>query len=228
VLADIYGIAYRKDGLDVNAEEPLCLTYGALAVRELLRTIDRTLVLDAVGPVGVAVGHDAGDFVLLGRFVEDGLAPIDPDSAPVGEPTADTVAEDLRSDDHSVVFKAIISSLRLGERAREIVPDLVRLAAVHEKSGVRQFAITSLASIAPDNATVREVIFQALNDPVSFVRREALQALISVPNLSADELARIKDMERDPDSAVASWSEIALRNIRLRGQADPEMGPAVD
>jgi hypothetical protein len=64
------------------------------------------------------------------------------------------------------------------------------------------------------------VIFQALNDPVSFVRREALQALISVPNLSADELARIKDMERDPDGDVASWSEIALRNIRLRDRAD--------
>jgi hypothetical protein len=29
-------------------------------------------------------------------------------------------------------------------------------------------------------------------------------------------LAQIRDMEKDADEGVASWSEIALRNIRLR------------
>jgi hypothetical protein len=75
-LAAIYRIAYRPGGLANDAEYPLCLAYAAFAVRELLNRIDPKLVLDSVGPVGVAVGFDSGDFLLLGRFTDEGLAPI--------------------------------------------------------------------------------------------------------------------------------------------------------
>jgi hypothetical protein len=75
-LAAIYRVAYRAGGLANNAEYPLCLGYAAFVVRDLLNRIDPKLVLDSVGTVGVAVGFDSGDFLLLGRFTHDGLVPI--------------------------------------------------------------------------------------------------------------------------------------------------------
>jgi HEAT repeat protein len=88
-----------------------------------------------------------------------------------------------------------------------------------DEFGLRQAAVNMLAAIAPDDPRARAAVLQALNDSSPFVRREALQALISIEALSAADLARIKDMENDADKDVASWSEIALRNIRLRGEA---------
>ena len=84
VLADIYRIAYRqgarvaeqKGCLGNDAEYPLVLGYGAFAVRELLGQVEPPLVLGGSASLGVAVGFDSGDFVLVGRLVRDGLAPI--------------------------------------------------------------------------------------------------------------------------------------------------------
>ncbi|MHB1557244.1 MAG: hypothetical protein ACYC61_07175 [Isosphaeraceae bacterium] len=84
VLADLYRIAYRQGAsrdertgcLGNDAEYPLCLGYGALAVRELLGAVEPSLLLGRADEVGVAVGFDSGDFVLLGRLVRDGLAPL--------------------------------------------------------------------------------------------------------------------------------------------------------
>jgi hypothetical protein len=73
VLADIYRIAYREGGLGNDAEYPLCLSYGAFAVRELLSQIDPALVLGNSDSLGVAVGFDSGDFVLIGEFKSSGL-----------------------------------------------------------------------------------------------------------------------------------------------------------
>jgi hypothetical protein len=73
-MSAIYGIAYKKGGLENDAEYPLCLAYTAFAVRDLLNVLDASVVLKAVGPVGVAVGFDSGDFLLLGRYARDGLA----------------------------------------------------------------------------------------------------------------------------------------------------------
>ena len=73
VMADIYRIAYREGGLGNDAEYPLCLGYGAFAVRELLGWIEPALVLGNSDSLGVAVGFDSGDFVLLGEFGPSGL-----------------------------------------------------------------------------------------------------------------------------------------------------------
>jgi hypothetical protein len=74
VMAAIYAVAYKPGGLGNDAEYPLCLAYTAFAVRDLLNSADTRLVLRTVGPVGVAVGFDSGDFLLLGRYTRDGLA----------------------------------------------------------------------------------------------------------------------------------------------------------
>jgi len=84
VLADVYRIAYRQEGrtddpeecLGNDAEYPLCLGFGAFAVRELLGQVEPSLLLGLATSIGVAVGFDSGDFVLVGRLVRDGLVPI--------------------------------------------------------------------------------------------------------------------------------------------------------
>jgi hypothetical protein len=84
VLADIYRVAYRQDCvaaeqkecLGNDAEYPLVLGHGAFAVRELLGQVEPSLLLGRTESLGVAVGFDSGDFVLVGLLVRDGLAPI--------------------------------------------------------------------------------------------------------------------------------------------------------
>jgi hypothetical protein len=75
VLARVYRIAYREGGLGSDAEYPLCLAYGGLAVRDLLRAVEPSLILGSSPSVGVAVGFDSGDFVLVGELSKRGLAP---------------------------------------------------------------------------------------------------------------------------------------------------------
>ncbi len=81
VLAEIYRIAYPPDdsegdcaaSLSNDAEYTLCLGYSAFAVREVLRRADRALILGPSSSLGIAVGFDAGDFILLGRLTKAGL-----------------------------------------------------------------------------------------------------------------------------------------------------------
>ena len=84
VLADIYRLSFRqrasaadqKGCLGNDAEYPLVLGYGAFAVRELLGQVAPSLLLGRSDSLGVAVGFDSGDFVVVGRLVLDGLLPI--------------------------------------------------------------------------------------------------------------------------------------------------------
>ncbi|HEY7157671.1 MAG TPA: HEAT repeat domain-containing protein, partial [Gemmataceae bacterium] len=164
------------------------------------------------------------DFVLLGELTNDGLKLIDP-NAKRKEIPIEPLVEGLRSPDRNKVFRAVFELHRLGERARVAVPELLRIITADE-FGLRQAAVNMLAVVAPDDPCAKSAALQALNDSSPFVRREALQALISIKGLSAADLARIKDMENDSDKDVARWSEIALRNIGLRGEAaDPDAAP---
>lgn len=224
VLADLYRVAYRqgakvaeqKDALGVDAEYPLALGYAAFAVRELLTRLDPTLFLGESESLGVAVGFDSGDFVLLGELTADGLGPTDPSKKPP-DPPFEPVLEALRSADGREVFRALTGLLGFGDRAREAVPDLLRIVATAAEVASRQFGLTMLGVLAADDPRAKEVVFGAFADPSPFVRREALQATIALKGLSSADLARIREMEADPDRDVARWSEIALRNIELRG-----------
>ena len=81
ILADLYRISYRqragasaqKDCLGNDAEYPLCLGYGLFAVKKLLEKMEPALILGKSDSIGVAVGFDSGDFVLVGRMTKDGL-----------------------------------------------------------------------------------------------------------------------------------------------------------
>ena len=52
-------------------------------------------------------------------------------------------------------------------------------------TGLRQAAVNMLAAVAPDDPRAKAAALQALNDSSPFVRREAIQALISIKGLSA-------------------------------------------
>jgi HEAT repeats len=225
VLADIYRIAYRQGSrvteqnacLGNDAEYPLVLGYGVFAVRELLGQVE-ALLPGRAESLGVAVGFDSGDFVLLGELTSGGLKPIDP-NAERPEVSIEPVLEGLRSSDGKKVFRAVFELHRHGVRARAAIPELLRVAH-SDDFGLRQAAVNILAAVAPDDPRSKATALQALNDSSPSVRREALQALIAIKGLSATDLARIKDRENDADKDVARWSEIALRNIRLRDEAD--------
>jgi len=73
ILRNIYRIAYSRNGLQNDAEYPLVLGYAVFAVRNLLATADAPLILGSSPSLGVAVGFDSGDFILLGRFGPCGL-----------------------------------------------------------------------------------------------------------------------------------------------------------
>ncbi len=120
----------------------------------------------------------------------------------------------LESPNHDVVFRAEIALSHLGERASAAIPRLVLLAK-HDVLFLRQQAVTTLARIGASDAESRRAVFDAFDDEMAFVRREALQACIDLPSLSSEKWLRIESMARDPDADVARWSRVALRNIRL-------------
>jgi hypothetical protein len=227
VLADIYRIAYRQDSrgrkqdncLGIDADYPLVLGYGAFAIRELLERVDPLLLLGRAKSLGVAVGFDSGDFVLLGKITKGGLKRINSKFKRRAIPIK-SILEELRSSDKMKVSRAVTELNRLGERAQAAIPEFL-LFVDSDLAWRRHLAIYMLATIAPDDPRTKSAALQALKDIDPYVRRQALQSLISIKDLSHTELERIKNMENDADRDVARWSEIAIRNIRLQGRLTP-------
>jgi hypothetical protein len=73
-LRSIHQIGYdAKDGLGNNAEWPLCLAFGAFAVRSLLQGKSPRLVVSTAPRIGVAVGFDSGDMLKVGELTDKGF-----------------------------------------------------------------------------------------------------------------------------------------------------------
>ena len=121
----------------------------------------------------------------------------------------------LASPNADVIFWSEIALEHLGERGYPAVPGLLSLLS-REQLFLRQSAVKTLAAVARRDKRAREAIFRSFQDESPFVRREALQACIGLPQLTTEELAAIAAMAADPDETVSRWSEIALRNIRYR------------
>jgi len=119
----------------------------------------------------------------------------------------------LRSDNETVVFWCTVALGRVGEAAHAGLADLLSVASGHPKFGLRQAAVAAAPRVDPRDESVRLTLLGALSDPSECVRREALQALVSMRNLRSEDLAAIRSLENDPDPNVARWSEVALRNI---------------
>jgi hypothetical protein len=73
-LRGIYEIAYTgRDCLGNDAEWPLCLAFGAFAVRSLLGGQSIRLVASSASRIGVAVGFDGGDMLKIGELTVSGF-----------------------------------------------------------------------------------------------------------------------------------------------------------
>ena len=231
VLAEIYRIAYRqksrpaerKAALGIDAEYPLCLGYAVFAVRELLEQIKPSLILGKSPALGVAVGFDNGDFVLLGEVTMQGVSPPDP-SYVSKKKSIEPIIEDLRSNDRKRIHLALIELPRLGNLARMAATELARIANTSDHVATRQGALYALVSAAPDDPRAKATAIAALEHESPYMRRQALEALISIKDLSTQELTHIMSMGNDPDKHVARWSEIALRNIRSRRKKAKKSG----
>jgi HEAT repeat protein len=136
------------------------------------------------------------------------------------EPTDDVALEPfvarLRGPDDDVVFWAVVGLARLGPRVLAALSEICHVAVTHSAFGVRQEAVSALSRIGPEDPRAVATLRIALRDASPFVRRQALQAMIRVPQLEPTDIVLIASMADDSDETVASWSEIALRNIKLR------------
>ena len=120
----------------------------------------------------------------------------------------------LKSKNVDQVFWSLIALGCLCCRAKRAIPDVIPLVT-HRRIGVREAAIDTLSRIGRNDLAAKRAILSSLGDRSPSVRREALQVLINMRNLVAADLVSIRALGADPDEAVASWSEIALRNIEL-------------
>ena len=151
--------------------------------------------------------HDAT--IILG-----GIEPAD------GIPVAPLV-ERLDSDKEYVQFWALIALGRLEDNAVIAAPRIREMARSHKAFGLRQAAIMAIKRIAPADPATKETLTFTLRDPNPFVRRETLQAFIDVPALTQSDLQLIAAAANDEDETVARWSEVALRNVRLKSGIEP-------
>lgn len=127
--------------------------------------------------------------------------------------------EALTSKNDDVVFWCVCALAGMRSRSRRSVPKLIELLS-HKRVGIRQGVLIALARIAPTDECVKQAVFNALNDKSAFVRRQALQEIIEIKNLSKADLAKIKILRNDADEDVARWAETTIRNIRLRSKHD--------
>jgi HEAT repeat protein len=130
-------------------------------------------------------------------------------------PVAPFVAQ-LRDPDEDVLFWALVGLKRIGKRSAPALQEIGQLALRNPAFGVRQVAVGALSRVAPSDPRTIRTLRKAFADESPFVRRSALQGAIDARGLSAADLRHIARLGDDPDEAVASSSEIALRNIRIR------------
>ncbi|HTN22431.1 MAG TPA: hypothetical protein VL120_00465 [Solirubrobacteraceae bacterium] len=74
-LTDMYRIAYeREGGLGNDAEWPLALVFGCVAVARALQALGRSPSgWRPTQPTGVVCGFDGGDFIFVGELHADGF-----------------------------------------------------------------------------------------------------------------------------------------------------------
>lgn len=115
----------------------------------------------------------------------------------------------LDAPNDKIVFWSAIALKRLGPRAAAAIPSLLTLLQ-REQLHLRQAAVGALAGVGRHDADARAAIFAAFGDESAFIRREVLQASLTLPDLSDDDLAAIAGMATDTDEEVRA---LALRTI---------------
>jgi HEAT repeat protein len=121
--------------------------------------------------------------------------------------------EALSTKDDDLVFWALVALKRLGSRSEFPIERIRALGLEGATPGIRQAAALAMVMIAPSDKVTSQTLRLMFKDTSPLVRREALQAMISLTDIGPEELTAISAMGADPDPNVSSGSEIALRNI---------------
>ena len=124
---------------------------------------------------------------------------------------AEPLVTALASRNEEVVFWGAVALGCIRLQGVSAVPRLASLIRSHPAFGVRQAAVQAIVRVAQGQAATRNAVFSALADDNAFVRRETLQAILSLLPLAPDELARVSRLSADPNEVVSRWSEIVLR-----------------
>lgn len=119
----------------------------------------------------------------------------------------------VRDSNSDVAFWSLAALSGLSHEASGATGDVISFGCTHRLLAIRQASATALSRIAVDDRAATTALLKMLNDDEALVRRQALQALISMKTLCETDLARIAAMRSDRDPSVARWAEIAQRNI---------------
>jgi HEAT repeat protein len=137
---------------------------------------------------------------------------------------AGPLIEALSANDDKLVFWALVALKRLGSRSESSIQTIRALGLEGSTPAIRQAAAMAMVAIAPSDKITSQTLRLMLKDTSPLVRREALQAMISLTNIGPEELAAISAMAADPDPNVSSGSEIALRNIAHNARESKDRG----
>lgn len=122
----------------------------------------------------------------------------------------------LESANDKVVYWAGVALRLLGSRGAAAIPSLLALLQ-REQVFLRQTAVRALAAVGPHDPDARAAAFASLGDEHPFIRREALQACLTLPDPTDEDLAAIAGMVTDSDEEVRN---LALSRIGMQEQDD--------
>ncbi len=221
VLASIYRIAYPSVAnqpsvpkpLGNNAEYPMALGYGVFAVHEILRRVDVTS-WNRSEPIGVAVGFDGGDFVLIGTISSSGWTLLN-DIPREPFDSIDFCLSVLRSSSEDRKIRALKALARKPELPTTVCEEILSWTKA-ESVPLRQAAMATLVSVAAGQSGTRSAVMDALRDQDAILRREALQAISKLEGLTREDLEIIESLQKDRDPGVAFWAKLAAETLRLR------------
>jgi hypothetical protein len=206
VLRDVYRIdwdegTFREEGRQKGgenvcaAEFPLCLGYGALAVRWLLSEIDPRIVLGDAHQRAIFVGFDSGDHICIGALTDDGLElSRDPGrysgalSFEVEALSPAELLERLRDHDEGIRTEACLGLERLGPEDRGAVPELAAALAESAQGWPALGSIAiALGRIGAPAAPAAPALVRLLEDPEPLNRGAASTALADIGPSAAEQ-----------------------------------------
>jgi HEAT repeat protein len=128
------------------------------------------------------------------------------------ESEARWIALFLSDDDPDLVMWSLIALKGMGEAAALAVDEIASVQLFNSAPHLRKIALEAAYDIAPRDPAVRDLVFDAVEDPASIVRWLAVSCLSRMGGQRAVELVE-KALE-DPDANVRKEAERAMEILR--------------
>lgn len=129
-----------------------------------------------------------------------------------GEAEARWIALFLRDSDADLVMWSLIALKGIGEAASLAVDDIARVQLCSDAHHLRKIALETAWAVAPADPAVRDLVFDAAEDPAPIVREMAVNCLGEIGGPRAIRL--VQRALRDPDANVRSSAERAMETLQ--------------